>query len=172
MLNAKDSWYDVAQVCLNGHMVNDATKAVPKNNNKFCGQCGAPTITQCPKCNSDLRGYYHDESDLTLLGMSTSVPGQLTSFCIECGAPFPWTESKLQAARDLVQELDELKPEDKDILTKSLDELVSDTPRTQLAATRFKRIASKAGIEGAGALKSILVDIISETAKNMIWPTP
>jgi len=50
-----------------------------------------------------------------------------------------------------------------------LDDLIVETPRTQLAAVRFKNLAAKAGRETAGALRSIIVDIASEAAKKAIF---
>ncbi len=52
----------------------------------------------------------------------------------------------------------------------SLDDIVRDTPKTTVAATRFKRILAKAGTGAGQAFRDILVDVISETAKKMIWP--
>jgi hypothetical protein len=74
------------------------------------------------------------------------------------------------AARNLAMEVDGLTPEEKDTLSKSLDGLVRDTPGTTVAATRFKRLATKAGGGVAGAFKGILVSVVSETAKKILWP--
>ena len=44
------------------------------------------------------------------------------------------------------------------------------TPEEKIIATRFKRIARKAGKEALGGFKNILVDIVSETVKKILWP--
>jgi len=93
------------------------------------------------------------------------------SFCPECGKPYPWTEAKLKAAQELSDELDNLSLEERSLLKKSLDDIVRDTPETTVAATRFKRLVAKAGQVAADGLKDILVDIASETAKKLIWPS-
>ena len=80
-------------------------------------------------------------------------------------------DSKLKAARDLSDELDNLTPDERDLLKKSLDDIVRDTPQTTVSALRFKKLAAKAGSIAASALKDILVDIASEAAKKVIWPT-
>ena len=54
-----DCWYDIAQICINGHVINSMSKSHPEHNKKFCDKCGAPTITNCPKCNTPIRGHYH-----------------------------------------------------------------------------------------------------------------
>ena len=158
-------YYDVAQICLNGHVVNDSTRGSPQHNQDFCDKCGAATITECPNCKDSIQGYYVSDV-LVLPPPRTPAP----SFCKHCGKSFPWTQSKLEAARELTQELDDLTAEEKMELKKSIDDIVMDSPRTTLGATRFKKIMVKVGKEGATALKNILVDIVSEAAKKMIWP--
>jgi hypothetical protein len=91
-------------------------------------------------------------------------------FCVDCGVPFPWTKARLDAARELAMELDALTSEERNSLAKSLDDLVRDTPRTAVAAIRFKKIAAKAGTTAAGGFKDILVSVITEAAKKIIWP--
>lgn len=66
-------------------------------------------------------------------------------------------------------EADRLSKEERQELAGSLEDLVRDVPRTQVAAARFKRLATKAGAQTAGALRDILVDIASETATKAIW---
>ena len=92
------------------------------------------------------------------------------SFCHGCGTAYPWTQARLMAARELAFELVALEPDEREALAKSLDDLVRDTPRTALAATRFKRLAAKAGSTAASGFKDILVSVVTETAKKIIWP--
>lgn len=155
------SWHDVAQICLNGQVINRATKESPQFSAKFCEHCGAPTTTQCQRCKAEIQGKYHS-SVLVIGGFPAPV------FCSHCGAPYPWTESKLQAARDLTQELEGLTAAEKETLSKSLDDLVKDTPQTQVAATRFKKLLSKVSKEGGAALRDILVSVLTETAKKTL----
>jgi len=82
---------------------------------------------------------------------------------------YPWTEAKLSAAQELADELD-LTEQEKEMLKQSLPELVKDTPRTQVAANRFKRLATKGGELALGMFRDILVDVMSETAKKLIFP--
>lgn len=161
----RSSWYDTAQVCVNGHAVNDMVRAAPQLNRDFCSQCGAPTITTCQQCEAPIQGEYHVEGVFDFSGFEYSPP----SFCHKCGAAYPWTEAKLQAARELADELDELSPDEIEVLKGSLDDLVADTPRTTLAATRFKKLVAKVGPAVADGFKEILTDVVSESAKKMIW---
>ena len=129
---------------------------------EFCDECGALTITVCQSCNLRIRGAYRD----ALIAGPYFPP----KFCEGCGKSFPWTEAKLKAAQELADEQDNLIPEERETLKKSLDDIVRDTPHTAVAATRFKKLVAKAGPMAASGFKDLLVDVISETAKKMIWP--
>jgi len=178
-----DSWYDTAQICIKGHTVNLMSVSCPEHNRKFCDRCGAPTITKCQNCNVSINGFYHegtaDEFDIEgMIEEIVNPPPNIThdyttvqSFCPHCGNPYPWTEARLKAAQELADEIDNLSPEECDLLKKSIDDIVRDTPQTTVAATRFKRLVAKAGKVAADGLKDILVDIASETAKKLIWPS-
>lgn len=155
--------YDVAQICINGHLVNSSSRSMSQFNQKFCEKCGAETITQCPSCKLDIRGYYHSPGFISLA--EESIP----SFCHNCGKSYPWTESALDAAQELADELSELTDEEKDLLKKSLPDLIKETPKTKVAESRFKKIMSKAKKESVDAMRSILVDIISETIKKSLF---
>jgi len=154
--------YDVMQVCLNGHKITGILKLAPEFGKKHCSECGAATITKCPKCETDIRGTYR-------VGFSTSDV-KVPAFCHGCGEPYPWTAARLKAAQELADESEELSEEEKQMLKASLDDLVRDTPGTTLAATRFKRLAAKAGIGAAEGFKQILIGVLSEAARKVIWP--
>ena len=165
-----DNWYDTAQICIEGHPINCMSVSSPEHNRKFCRKCGAKTITNCENCSAPIKGFYHDPW--------ASRPGNLSwftprSFCDNCGKPYPWTEAKLKAAKELADELDNLSLEEREILKKSLDDIMvmEDTPQTPVAATRFKKLVAKAGKVAADGFRDILVDVLSETAKKIIWPS-
>jgi hypothetical protein len=163
-----DNWYDTAQICIEGHPINCMSVSSPEHNRKFCRKCGAKTITNCENCSVPIKGFYHDPW--------ASRPGNLSwftprSFCDNCGKPYPWTEAKLKAAQDLSDELDNLSKEEREMLKKSIDDIVRDTPQTTVAATRFKKLVAKAGKVAADGFRDILVDILSEAAKKIIWPS-
>ena len=69
-----DSWYDTAQICTNGHVVNSMSKSHPEHNRKFCDKCGAPTITNCQNCKAPIRGHYHEPP----IVYSTTTPNRTT----------------------------------------------------------------------------------------------
>jgi len=159
----KDDDYYTAQVCLNGHAINEVLESVDDSDQRFCDTCGAQTITACQTCGTVIRGRYRH------LGFTPAPAYSPPSYCHGCGKPHPWTASSLQAARALADELGELSSDEKELLKGSLDDLVADTPRTALAATRFKRLVAKAGPVVADGFKQILIDVVSESAKKMMW---
>lgn len=79
-------------------------------------------------------------------------------------------DSKLKAIKEFSDEMDKLSPEERELLKKSIDDIIKDTPQTTVAATRFKKLILKAGSAAAIGIKEIIVDILSETAKKIIYP--
>ena len=155
-------YHDTAQICLNGHVINSQFKSFPEDNKKFCDKCGAKTITSCTKCNFNIQGNHFSGGFIRIEELNTP------SFCINCGSPYPWTESKLQAAKELAEEL-ELTSEEKEILLNSIMDIVKETPKTEVAITRFKKIMLKMGKETSDIFRNLLIDIVSETVKKMLW---
>jgi hypothetical protein len=66
------------------------------------------------------------------------------------------------------EELNELTPEERQQLKGTLDDLVKDTPATPLAAARFKKVLRKAGSGALEAMRKLVIDIVSESAKKAI----
>lgn len=157
--------FDTAQVCINGHMINVCFQRSPEFNQKHCDRCGAPTITTCQKCNSPIRGM---RMNTTIMGGGAGRGTVPPNFCYECGEPYPWLSAKLEAARELADEL-ELSNEDKTLLKQSLDDIVTDSPKTTVASTRFKRLLTKAGQGAAECMKQVLYSVATEAAKKQIW---
>ncbi len=158
-----DSYYDVAQICENGHVANSMARDYPNSNQDYCDKCGAPTIMACPSCQTAIRGFYH-------------VPGAIgvehyaaPAFCHKCGKPFPWAAAGLRAAEALADELDGLTSEERESLKKSLHDLVRETPNTRVAETRFKKIMRKVGKDGYEGMRSLLTNIVSEVVRKTIF---
>ncbi len=180
---ASRTYYDVAQICKNGHLINSHAHSNQESNQKACTECGQSTYTACPDCNQPIRGCRHVDREEFVSGNSITgeyktrietycqkVPYKIPSYCHNCGQPYPWTAAKLEAAKLLIEEDDQLGLDEKGILNSVLSDLIVDTPRTQLAVARFKRITSKAlSITGDG-LKNIFIEICSEAVKKALWP--
>lgn len=146
--------HKVGQVCLNGHKITgDAQSEFAQ---KFCGKCGEATITTCQACSGSIRGYHIEFG----LGFSAAA------FCKDCGGPYPWTQRKIQAAKELVDEIDGLDAVTAEKAKDSFSLIVSDTPSTQVGAVRIMKMLTKAGPTIGGAIKEILVGIGTEAAKK------
>lgn len=163
----RDSYYDTALVCLNGHMVNDRAAGSPQHNEAFCERCGQATITNCPSCDTPMRGYYHS-SVVVIGGSGTPAPVH----CYACGKPFPWTEAKLAAARELADEMDGLSDDEKEKLKANLADLVAETPRTEVAVVQTKKLLAKAGGEARRALVDVLRGVVREGIKTALFGGP
>lgn len=159
-----ESYFEQAQICLNGHVITLMLAMSPERSQSFCSECGSPTISECPECNAPIHGYHVSPG---IIGGTSSE--RVPAFCHNCGTSYPWTAARLEAARELADDAEELDGDERDQLKKTLDDLVNDTPRTQVAAQRFKRLAARAGAETAGGLKEVLVGVVSEAARKVIW---
>jgi len=152
--------YDAALVCMNGHVINNSFKSFPEFNTKFCEECGAATIHSCPNCGSNIRGDYK-EPGLVNFSSNDTAP----FFCHNCGKPYPWTEEKFKALKEIIA-LSEISEQDKEDFNKNLPDIISETPRTKVAALKVKNIGAKVGKEIWTVAKDIFIDIASETAKK------
>lgn len=157
-----NDWYDTAQICKNGHLINDSFQKSPDHNKKHCDRCGEETITKCPKCEAEIKGAYHMSG---VIGNFTYI---IPSFCSECGNSYPWTERKLVAAKELVETIDGLTDKEKGLIDKDIDALIKDSPGTTVSATRVKAMLVKAKEPTLIAVREIFVDVASETAKKII----
>jgi hypothetical protein len=153
--------------CLNGHYVTaltvlanwsrmEAMMAEQEHSElpKFCTTCGAPSIGECQHCKAPIK----------VRGRSSGRP----AYCGGCGRPFPWTEKALSAAKDYTDELEQFSPEEKATLKATFDDLTSDTPRTPLAVSRFKKFMVKAGPVAQTAFLKMFEIVVTEGTKKMM----
>jgi hypothetical protein len=155
--------YDIAQICINGHYITDRYDSRPEFRKKFCKKCGQPTIHECQECKSPIQGYFHRPNVTSLL----SYPPP-PAFCHECGEPYPWTTAKIEAAREYVDELEELDIQEKASFKISIDEIAKDTPKGEVAIKRISKLMKKLSGDAYKQMKQILVEISSETLKKLI----
>ncbi len=96
----------------------------------------------------------------------------LPNFCLSCGKPFPWTFTAIEAAKKLAHELELLDEQEQAILANLINDLVKESPKTQAAAARVKRLVLKAGVEAVSMFKDILTGVLSEAVKKILFPIP
>jgi hypothetical protein len=154
-------FYDVMQVCRRGHIITNVAANEPQHISEHCPVCGAPTLVKCERCQAPLRGLYCHEGYL-------SVATDRQSYCYECGEPHPWTEERLQAAREFAGEVDGLSEKDRTQLAKSFEDIASDNPRTTLGVLRIKKYMAKVGKPVSDLLYKFAVDVASATAVKLM----
>ena len=157
------SSYDVAQICKNGHLINESYISYPQHNQKYCSLCGAETIIACEFCGEKIRGYY--SSDVLIL---SSDPTPVPTYCPICGKPYPWTKSALESAALLITEEEEFSEQMRDSLIDSLPDIITETPKTNLAVVRIKKGLLCAGKFTAEAIRQFVIDFGCELAKKSI----
>lgn len=155
---------DAALICLNGHAINTAFRKCPTLNKRFCDKCGAKTIWKCPSCDKEIEGSLQCDEEA---GNDPFFP--VPAYCQYCGNPFPWTESRIKAAKELVFELEDLTDEEKRTLGSSFNDIARETPGTDLAATKIKKIMTTAKKETATIIMKVVTSIASEAAKKILW---
>lgn len=133
----ESGWYDTAQICLNGHVITNSSKKYPQFMKNFCDRYGEPTITTCPECNQEIKGYYHTPHVIS----PSNIPAP--NYCTNCGKAFPWTVSKMKAAKDLIEESDNLTKEEKEDFDKNLEVIVKESPQTPVARARLRKYLLK-----------------------------
>lgn len=156
----------IAQVCENGHLITASAATHHELTQHFCSECGAPTIWKCPQCGQVVRG-------ITVVTgvISTYSDYTVPKFCPSCGAPYPWTARALETAKSLASEFEGLSAEEREALSKTIDDLVEGGPRTELAAVRFKKMVPKLGAQATQILQKVLVEIVSESVKKTLMGT-
>jgi hypothetical protein len=149
-------YYHTALICKNGHVISDSIDSSPEFYEKYCSNCGAESIRQCERCNTAIRGDYEVEGVLDLTGRRMKAP----SFCHNCGNLFPWSEARMQAAKELL-DLTELETEEKNGFETSLKDISTDSPRTKLGALSIKKLLGKINSQ---EMRSALFDIVKQVA--------
>lgn len=155
-------------VYLNGHQQSDSLSWGAQVDG-FCKECGAKLISTCPSCKSPIPGSIDPNdynSGVLVLGGNTETP--VPKYCNNCGKPYPWTQTAIDATKELIN-MSDLSSDDKKSFENSIPDLLTETPKTKLATTKFKIYASKAGVTIANGLKEILIDVVSESVKKAIW---
>ena len=149
--------YDTAQICLNGHIICPGIKDHPGKKQKYCQWCGSATITKCNHCSVDIPGNY-------IPGPHNYIPMNRIppAYCYSCGKPFPWTEAKINALKELIDITDKLDVKEKEDIKSNINDIISETPRSNVAIAIIKNLTSKL----TGEVRKLIVDVSAETIKR------
>ena len=145
--------FDTMLVCEKGHLLTARLKSNPHRFAKRCPNCGAQTISKCPKCNTDIRGAAPNAA------MGPSTPPR---YCHECGEAYPWTSDKGK-----VEEKNDIKVQKNNIVfiahSFSEEKLVRGLKK-YLEQEKFKWVEGK-----RGDLGSISEDILEKIKKSSFF---
>ncbi len=157
-------YYNTAQICQNGHIINSNASGSPERNKKYCSKCGAQTITKCNLCSANIRGAYVIPSVISNGTMS------LPLYCYECGGAYPWTSNIIKGVEEIISMSEGLNDTEKAEIKSSVPALVNASPAGDVAAVKLKQNFKKIGESGISAIRSLVVDVLSETAKKILFP--
>lgn len=158
--------YDVKQVCLNGHTITDTAATQPQFTKPFCSTCGERTITACPECNAPIQGTYHVPGVAVLSFTLQVAPNN----CHQCGAAYPWRQAAIATAIEVLQM--DLVGQDATDVAELVQAVSIDTPRTEIAALKLKRLLPKLGKATYDVAIKVVSDVASETAKKTLGLKP
>ncbi len=150
------------QVCLNGHHISDHARTMPEFSKQFCPQCGERTITACPECQVPIQGGY--------LGFPSLDAMPVPNNCHGCGSAYPWRQAAIASAIEVLQI--ELEGQDAADAAELVKAVSVETPRTQVAALRLKRLLPKIGKTTYDVAIKVVSDVASETAKKTLGLEP
>ena len=153
--------YENATICINGHVMS----ASDSNVQPFCSKCGKATISECTHCGSPLHGMYEIPGVVCL-----GAKYHKDLYCYNCGNPYPWTESIINSAVEILSLDEELSKENIDILKNAIPDLLVDTPQTPVATARYKRFLDKTQNFIKNSLYQLFVDVLSDTVKKSLFP--
>ncbi len=154
-------YYEIQQVCENGHQINAGCNKYPERCVDYCKKCGAKTIKACSHCNTEIRGYH-----ISIEGFS-SYSADVPSYCHNCGEPYPWTESKIVTAVQIFAEFGDLSEEEKETIEQDINNIAKDIPQAELSAMRIKRIWEKYG----KIAYNVIMEFASKTAAEVLKNT-
>lgn len=149
-----------AKICTNGHSFVETSSLCKK---EYCIRCGAELISACPNCNNIIKEWHYQN-----VFVCATPKLEIPMYCRSCGNPFPWTIAALESAILAIQEDDELSELERHHLEDSLPDILSETPKTQLAIIRVKKGLLSAGKFTADALRQFVIDFGCELAKKTI----
>ena len=159
--NMNDYFY--ASICLNGHC-SDSCLSVPVAQERYCEHCGEKIITLCPNCRTAIRGRYDYGAENVLDFTDYNPP----LYCYSCGKAFPWTQTALDTAKELIESDDKLSLDQRQKLIEILPDTIRETPKTPLATARFQKAFKSVSRFTVDALRQFLIDFGCEYLKKTL----
>lgn len=128
-----DDWYDVMQVCLNGHQITAFAVSQPQTRRQHCQSCGASTVTTCPTCNQNIRGHRH------MAGVIGFFNSPVPNYCDHCGGAYAWQTARMENVGQVFRDAG-IADADVERAQTLLPNVVRETPGTDSASLRLRGI--------------------------------
>jgi len=77
-----------------------------------------------------------------------------------------WTAAKVIAAKAMADELEGLNDAERLLVKASIDDIAADTPMSEVAAVRIKKLMPKVLTTGGEVLRKLIVDVASEQPRK------
>lgn len=165
--------YETAQICEDGHVITIHAKGEPATRRESCPKCGKPTFTACPSCGAFIPGCEHDyytiktncDTDhvVSLFDCCTKSY-EVPKYCHGCGKPYPWLAGYIDEFNLLLEDIDNISDEQKEILKKSFPNLLSDNVHYASSALEFAPLLNKLhGVAG-----ELLRDLLKKAAIDKV----
>jgi hypothetical protein len=154
-------------VCRNGHKIGIVI-VVHEPRADFCPKCGEECIANCPSCGEWIRSLPIPVMVSEWARKSDRTDWTLGDFCTACGKPYPWREARVAAANERLDLLEELYPEERDLLKQSLPDLLTETPRTEVAVLRWKKALGRVTKPGKDVLYKVFVDVAAKAISTQL----
>lgn len=146
--------------CTNGHTLITYSWI---NGEEYCEKCGAKMLDKCPACNAPIKEW--DYGGMAVLG---TPKYERAAYCKNCGNPYPWTQLAMEVASELIGEEDAFDEAQRGKLISSLPDIITETPKTQVAVIRFKKAILAVGKFTADGLRQFVIDFGCELAKKQL----
>ena len=158
--SSPDGRYYNAQICLQGHVRSSDGRYEP---GEHCTKCGAACIDDCQYCGAPLRGQ---------LANSSMRHYDLPFFCPapECGIAYPWMQDRLETARELLDDTENLSVDERDEVWDLLKFVMSD-PKSDWVPAKTKLVCAKLA-KVSTASRDILLDFTAKVAAEVAKSQP
>jgi hypothetical protein len=160
MVSVESWWHEPAQICLNGHLLNDRSLSRPGPPVSFCTACGADIIERCPGCGGPINGR---RQPLKMYAAPYVIP----AYCHSCSKQYPWTKRHLEAAEQLV-DASKLSAAEKKVLKDLMPDLIYETPRSRTAVARITDFLERASPPLVSSMREILMSVATDAIKKTI----
>ena len=156
-------YYEPITICENKHIVAVSEEYT----SKCCELCGSKVYTVCPHCGTPIRGPKRYNKVVSPYSLAYYT---IPSYCRVCLEPYPWVDKLFNEVVELLALDIDLDNQSKDLIKTAIPGLIVEDMYTPIAAEKYKKGIAKAKEPLVNLLKSLLIDMVCETAKKIIFP--